>query len=127
MARRTAAPANEVRLVGRVSGEPAARTLPSGDELVQLRVVVPRPPARAGSARAQVDTIDVTCWAAGVRRTASRLPEGQAVEVTGSLRRRFFATAGGRASRYEVEASGLRRVELATGAAEGADAPTLGR
>lgn len=121
MTTRTAAPANEVRLVGRVSGEPVGRTLPSGDELVQLRVVVPRPPPRrptpAGGttpARAQVDTIDVTCWAAGVRRTASRLPEGQLVEVVGSLRRRFFATAAGRASRYEVEAAGLRRVELAT-------------
>ncbi len=127
MTRQRAAPANEVRLVGRVSGEPAARALPSGDELVQLRVVVPRPPARGGSGRTQVDTIDVTCWTPGVRRTAARLPDGQPVEVTGSLRRRFFATAGGRASRYEVEASGLRRVELVPDDPEGTAGPTLGR
>ena len=31
-----AAPTNEVRLIGRVSGDPTARTLPSGDELVHL-------------------------------------------------------------------------------------------
>jgi single-strand DNA-binding protein len=108
----TAAPVNEVHLVGRVSGEPTARTLPSGDELVQLRVVVPRPGRRGDGARAQVDTIDVACWGARVRRTAARLPDGQGVEVTGSLRRRFFATATGRASRYEVEATSVRRVDL---------------
>ncbi|TQM96837.1 single-strand DNA-binding protein [Ornithinimicrobium humiphilum] len=112
MAARTAAPANEVHLVGRVSGEPAARTLPSGDELVQFRLVVPREGRREDGGRTRVDTIDIACWAAGVRRTAGRLPDGQAVEVLGQLRRRFFAAGGGRASRYEVEATQVRRVEL---------------
>lgn len=110
MTRATAAPANEVHLVGRVSGVPSVRSLPSGDELVSFRLVVPRPPRRGDPARGQVDTIDVACWGAAVRRTAARLPEGQDVEVHGSLRRRFFATGAGRASRYEVEASGVRRV-----------------
>jgi len=82
---------NSVRLVGRVSAEPEHRELPSGDQLVQLRVVVARPPrparasrgargptaadgsGRAGSPRTQVDTIDVTCWTAGARRAATRL------------------------------------------------------
>lgn len=109
----TAAPANEVLLVGRVSGEPSTRTMPSGDELVQFRVVVPRPERRGEPARTQVDTIDVACWGARVRRSAARLPDGQGVEVRGSLRRRFFATGNGRASRYEVDATSVRRVELA--------------
>lgn len=107
----TAAPANEVHLVGRVSGEPTVRTMPSGDELVQLRVVVPRP-GRRGHTRSQVDTIDVACWSARARRSAARLPDGQGVEVRGSLRRRFFAAATGRASRYEVDATSVRRVEV---------------
>ena len=34
------------------------------------------------------------------------------MRVEGSLRRRFFGTAGGRASRYEVEAHRLVRVTL---------------
>ncbi|AXH95245.1 single-stranded DNA-binding protein [Ornithinimicrobium avium] len=110
-------PVNEVHLVGRVSGEPTVRELPSGDELVQFRLVVPRDPrrGRAGTAgsRQAVDTIDVACWGSRVRRSAARLPDGQAVEVRGSLHRRFFAAAAGRASRYEVEARTLRRVELA--------------
>lgn len=111
MTRATAAPANEVRLVGRVSGEPVARAMPSGDELVQFRLVVPRTPRRGDPGRGQVDTIDIACWGAAVRRSGARLPDGQAVEVRGSLRRRFFATAGGRASRYEVDAVSIRRVE----------------
>lgn len=106
----TAGSVNEVHLVGRVSGEPVTRELPSGDELVQFRLVVPRALRRDEDARRQVDTIEVACWSARTRRTASRLPDGQTVEVQGSLRRRFFGTAGGRASRYEVEAGTVRRV-----------------
>ncbi len=114
---RADAPVNEVRLVGRVSGEPTVRELPSGDELVQFRLVVPRPPRRGPggrpASRGAGDPIDVACWGSRVRRSAARLPVGQGVEVRGSLHRRFFAAAGGRASRYEVEALSLRRVELA--------------
>ena len=109
MATQKAAPANEVRLVGKVSGEPMVRELPSGDELVSLRVVVPRAP-RKGETRAQVDTIDVACWSGRSRAVARRLPDGQAVEVEGSLRRRFFSAGGARVSRYEVEAASVRRV-----------------
>jgi single-strand DNA-binding protein len=34
------------------------------------------------------------------------------VEITGALRRRFFAAGAGRASRYEVEAASVRKVTL---------------
>ena len=55
---------NEVLLTGRVSGVPEERELPSGDRVVQLRLVVRRPPARGrtGGSRAGVDTIDLSCW-----------------------------------------------------------------
>lgn len=134
MSRQTAAPANEVQLTGRVSGEPTERELPSGDRLVQLRVVVRRPTPRARSsgragegaasggqagrgegkrgARQQVDTIDVACWTSRTRASALRLSDGSGVQVEGSLRRRFFRTGAGAASRYEVEARTLRAVEL---------------
>lgn len=108
-----AAPANEVHLIGRVSGEPESRELPSGDTLVQFRVVVPRPPRRGAPRSATVDTIDVACWSARARGSAGRLTPGDLVAVDGSLRRRFFATASGRASRYEVEALRVRRVTAA--------------
>jgi single-strand DNA-binding protein len=100
---------NEVTLVGRVSAPPEERELPSGDRLVTLRVIVDRPPPK-GETRRAVDVFDVACWTGRTRRTASGLSPDDGVRVEGALRRRFFATAGGRASRYEVEATRLRRL-----------------
>lgn len=107
----TEAGVNEVRLVGRVSGEPEERVMPSGDRLVALRLVVPREPARRGAERPKVtvDTIDVACWSAATRRTALRVGVGDTLEVTGSLRRRFFRAGPMALSRYEVEALRLSR------------------
>ncbi|HLT83709.1 MAG TPA: single-stranded DNA-binding protein [Phototrophicaceae bacterium] len=99
---------NAVSLVGRVSGEVEERELPSGDRLSTFRLVVPRPDA--GEGRARVDTIDVACWSGRTRRVAGRVGQGSVVAVEGALRRRFFATGAGRASRYEVEAQRLRRL-----------------
>lgn len=116
MATTTAAPANEVQLTGRVSGAPVERELPSGDVIVQLRVVVPRPQPRgrkdAPGSRQRVDTIDVTCWTSRSRAAALRLSDSSGVHVSGALRRRFFRTGAGAASRYEVEASTVRAVTL---------------
>jgi single-strand DNA-binding protein len=100
---------NEVRLAGRVSGVPREVGLPSGDVLVQLRVVVPRPSESVRAGGPRVDTIDVSCWSARTRRVALKLAEGDQVEVSGALRRRFFRTAGVPASRYDVEAQTVRR------------------
>lgn len=100
---------NEVRLAGRLSGEPVERALPSGDRMVALRVVVPRSAPRRSPTAPTVDVVDVGCWTAGTRRVAARLRAGDRVEVEGALRRRFFRGAAGVASRYEVEAAGLRR------------------
>lgn len=99
---------NEVVLTGRVSGEPAHRVLPSGDELWTLRLVVRRPSeARAGS-RANVDTLDCSVWGGRARRTAAGLADGDQVEVHGSLRRRFFRGSGGAQSRVDVAVDRLR-------------------
>lgn len=108
---------NEVLLWGRVSAAAEQRELPSGDLIVTMRVVVkrPEPPRRArslpeGRARPPgVDTIDVVCWSASARRSALRLAADDRVEVVGALRRRFFGGAAGRQSRYEVEATAVRR------------------
>ena len=97
---------NEVRLIGRVSRAPGAKELPSGDIVVQLRVVVARPPSER---KTQVDTIDVSCWTAGARRSALRQHEGDVVEVSGALRRRFYRVGAATQSRYEVEAVTVRR------------------
>ena len=110
---------NEVLLVGRVSGEVVERELPSGDVLVSWRVVVPRPERRGDGGRraVSVDTIDCATFAAGVRRTVLGWAEGDVVEVTGALRRRFWASAAGRTSRTEVEVARGRRLSRRAAAA----------
>ena len=101
---------NEVRLVGRVSAAAEERELPSGDQVAQLRVVVPRATTAGGGAR--VDTIDVACWTARTRRSARALHADDHVEVVGSLRRRFFRAGAATVSRYEVEAGVIRRIRV---------------
>ncbi len=100
---------NQVTLVGRVSNDPTQRELPSGDQIVTLRLVVDRP-GRKSQSRRQVDVIDLVGWTKSSQRAAIRLKPNDLVEATGSLRRRFFATAQGRSSRYEVELRKIKRV-----------------
>ncbi len=102
---------NEVIMSGRISGSPEERELPSGDTVVQLRLVVPRSGSRVrtGGGGATVDTIDVSCWTKTLQRKAVRLKPGDLVTVRGALRRRFWRSPGGPASRYDVEATGLDR------------------
>jgi single-strand DNA-binding protein len=105
---------NEVLLVGRVSGTPEERELPSGDALVSWRVVVDRPagrrPATPGGRVPTIDTLDCVAWTAAVRRTARGLAHGDVVTVQGALRRRFWRAGAGATSRTEIEVAALRRV-----------------
>ncbi|TDC48571.1 single-stranded DNA-binding protein [Jiangella ureilytica] len=95
---------NEVRLVGRLSAEPEVILLPSGDEIVSARLVVqrPRPPAGLGAPR-RVDTVTCTAWASAQRRKLRVLEEGDTVEITGALRRRFWRSGGAGQSTFEIE------------------------
>ena len=107
------APRNEVLLVGRVSGAPEERVLPSGDCLTTWRLVVDRGPGRpspAGVRATTVDTFDCVAWTSAVRRRAAALLAGDVVEVQGALRRRFWRAGAGAASRCEVEATSVRRL-----------------
>ena len=103
---------NEVRLVGRVSGAPEERVLPSGTTLWTFRIVVSRPVPREGT-RQSVDVLDCAVWGGRVRRSVASWADGDHVEVTGAVRRRFFRAGGGTASRVEIEVSGGRLVRRA--------------
>lgn len=97
---------NEVRLVGRLAAMAEERELPSGDVLVQFRVVVDRPVGtERAPRRASHDTIDCSVWSGRVKRSALTWRSGDVIEVTGAMRRRFFTTAAGTASRVEVAVS----------------------
>jgi single-strand DNA-binding protein len=99
---------NAVTLVARVTSEAEPFELPSGDTLMKFRVVVPR---HKPVTKATVDTIDCVAFKPVVQRKAGNLAIGDVVEVTGALRRRFWKTGVGVASRMEVEVSNLRTVK----------------
>lgn len=95
---------NEVLLRGRVSGEPTERELPSGDRVVEFRIVIPR------KSRAGVDTLDIAAWTAKTRRTGLALKGEEWVEISGAIRRRFWQGPSGLASRWQIEASAISRI-----------------
>lgn len=101
-------PRNEVFLQGRVSGEPVEKELPSGDLVVEFRVVIDR--AQSRSQKREVDTLDIAAWSAKARRRALTLTVDDWVAIEGSIRRRFWSVPTGLASRWQVEASQLRRL-----------------
>lgn len=101
---------NEVHLVGRLAGA-RDRVLPSGDRLLAFRLVVPRcSPPRPGPT---VDTIDCVGRADTVRADVLKWASGDLVGVEGALRRRFWRTGAGLASRYEVEVATAHRLAVA--------------
>lgn len=105
---------NEVRIVGRVSQQPAERVMPSGDVVWTFRVVVPRPAGTQG--RKQVDALDCAAWTGRARRSVATWGIDDLVEVTGAVRRRFFRTGEGAASRFEVEMAAGRVIRRAASA-----------
>lgn len=103
---------NEVRIAGRISAGPEERVLPSGDVLWTFRVVVPRARSRTG-ARPGVDALECAVWGGRVRRSVASWRQGDVVEVSGAVRRRFFRVAGGAASRFEIEVDAGRLIRRA--------------
>lgn len=112
-------PVNQVRLVGRVAASATTRELPSGDTVATLRLVVDRPPRARRPRGPTSDTVDCAVWGSRLRQRAGGLSPGTVVEVEGALRRRFWRTPGGPASRYEVEVTALRRLTATTTATAG--------
>lgn len=106
---------NSVVVCGRLAAEPQRRTLPSGDELTTFRLVVRRPDPRPRGP--SVDTLDCVAWRGDVRRRAGAWQPGDLLEVEGALRRRFWRSPSGPASRTEIEVARARR--LARGAPAG--------
>ena len=104
---------NQVTLCGRVAAEAQERELPSGDNIVTGRVIVDRDDSALRHSAQRVDTIDCVGWISRVQRSMRSWRPGDQVEVQGSIRRRFFRTPGGPASRVEVEVRSSRKLRSA--------------
>lgn len=103
---------NEVSLIGRLASEPVVRVLSRGGVVASWRLTVERVPR--GSAAPEpgargFDTLDCSAFEEGVRRVAQTWQEGDLLEVRGALRRHFWRSPTGVASRCEVETTWVRR------------------
>ena len=105
---------NEVVLRGRVAAPADERELPSGDTIVTARLIVDRDSAALGRSSQRVDTIDCVAWLRRVQRSMRGWEQGERVEVTGAIRRRFFRGAAGPVSRVEVEIRTVTRLDRPT-------------
>ena len=95
---------NDVLLRGRVSQEAIEKQLPSGDKVVEFRLIVSR------DRQSGVDTLDIAAWSAKSRRSALSLVADEWVEISGSIHRRFWSGPAGLASRWQVEAVEISRI-----------------
>lgn len=95
---------NDLLLRGRVSAKASQKELPSGDTVVEFRLIITRDKGKG------VDTLDIGAWSAKARRSAMSLKPDEWIEVSGSVHRRFFKGASGLASRWQVEAIEIARI-----------------
>ena len=95
---------NDLLLRGRVSAPATVKELPSGDKVVEFRLIVSR------IDRDGVDTLDIAAWSGKTRKTALSLKSDEWIEVSGSVHRRFWQSPAGLASRWQIEALEISRL-----------------
>ena len=95
---------NECRLRGRVSARAIEKELPSGDKVVEFRLIVTR------EKQSGVDTLDIGAWGAKAGRMALALAPDTWIEVSGPIHRRFWRSPTGLANRWQVEALEISRI-----------------
>lgn len=80
---------NDVLLRGRVSAKAIEKELPSGDKVVEFRLIVTRLEGNG------VDTLDIAAWSSKIRRQALALKNDEWVEIAGAIHRRFWKSPTG--------------------------------
>jgi single-strand DNA-binding protein len=95
---------NDLLLRGRVSAPATSKELPSGDKVVEFRLIITR------TEREGVDTLDIAAWSAKSRKIALTLAGDEWVEISGSIHRRFWQSPTGVASRWQIEADEILRL-----------------
>ncbi|MGH3360493.1 MAG: single-stranded DNA-binding protein [Nocardioidaceae bacterium] len=105
---------NVVRMCGRVAQVPSERTLPSGDRLITMRVIVQRSVRARRRSRVSVDAFECVGWTQHVQRSVARLAPDDIVEIEGELRRRFRRVAGAAVSTVEIELISCRTLAKAS-------------
>ena len=91
---------NDVHLVGELTRDAQARSLPDGTELSSFRL---RIQSKSGTS----DTVECVARPAALRARLAARRVGDTLEVSGSLRHRFWRGPAGTMSRYEVDVSSV--------------------
>ena len=99
-------PVNDVMVVGRLGSDASEYERPSGDVVVNCRVLVPRADGR-------VDTLDCAVEGAALRKKVLSWQAGDVIELQGSLHRRFWNGPTGPVSRYEIGVATAKRLKRA--------------
>jgi single-strand DNA-binding protein len=103
---------NEVRLVGRLMAEPTERHFADGESVVNLRMVVDRPPGPSRE-RQKSDSIDLAIWRGTAKSRVMKWGHDDVIEVTGTLQRRYFRLGGVTTARSEIEVATAKRLRRA--------------
>lgn len=115
---------NEIVVVGELTAPVEPRRRTDGGEVLTFRVAVrgatagpsrdltPTRPIEVGLAGRR-DVLDCVVSAIVVRRRLETYRAGDVIELSGSLRHRFWNTAGQVQSRYEIEVVTLKRLARA--------------
>lgn len=115
---------NEVILEGEVVADPVLRTMPGGDETLELRLACPSSPG------ARELPLSVVAWHSEVPDQVKQdffhvghIRKGEVLTVTGALVRRFYRSGAGARSVTEVRATSIARAGVVEddGDAEAAD------
>ena len=101
---------SQVSVTGRMGARMVERELPSGDAVTTFTVVVDRPASARREGGASVDAIPCQVFKATLARRLTGIEAGEWVNVSGTLRRRFWRGPAGLGSALEVEVSTLTRV-----------------
>ena len=112
---------NEIVVVGDLTAPVEPRRRADGQEVLTFRVAVRSPATGAGRDAASTgsrdpntpgrrDILDCVVSSGAVRRRLETYHPGDVIEMTGSLRHRFWNAAGRVQSRYEIEVDTLKRL-----------------
>jgi single-strand DNA-binding protein len=109
---------NDVVVVGELTPPVEARERADGAQVLSFRVAVRSPTAgnvrdpasREPNPSSRRDILDCVVSSGALRRRLESYRPGDVLELAGSLRHRFWNTAGRVQSRYEIEVDTLKRL-----------------
>lgn len=100
---------NKVEISGNISHEPEKRELANGTISISWRVKVAKESTGSDSIPCVINELTAT---KSLLQKVENLKIGQAVEISGELRSRYWQGPGGNSSRIEVEVLSIKKSRI---------------